>query len=136
MVPPASIGRTALTFARRALLPVWATALLAGCTTVFDNQPQNAPIDAAFVAQMAQDRGIVTTNTIGLSLSGGGLRAVEVGFAQHTHQHLAGSRDRVGHLGPPQHLGAAGLGDFNQGHGLRQSHVGVLSRKSSVNGIV
>jgi len=52
-----------------------AAALLAGCATAFDNQPQNAPISAGFVAQMAQDRGIVGENTIGLSLSGGGLRA-------------------------------------------------------------
>lgn len=52
-----------------------AAVLLGGCATAFDNQPQNAPITPGFIAEMQQDRRLVTENTIGLSLSGGGLRA-------------------------------------------------------------
>lgn len=55
-------------------------ALLSGCATRFDNEPQNRPITSAFIAQSAQPRGIVGANTIGLSLSGGGLRAAAFSF--------------------------------------------------------
>ena len=50
-------------------------ACLAGCATPFDNQPQNQAITPDFVASASKPRGIVDVNTIGLSLSGGGLRA-------------------------------------------------------------
>lgn len=54
--------------------------LLSGCGTQFDNAPQNQPITATFIAESAQARGIVGANTIGLSLSGGGLRAAAFSF--------------------------------------------------------
>lgn len=53
---------------------------LAGCATPIDNQPQNRPITAAFVAQAQQDRSIVGENVVALSLSGGGLRAAAFGY--------------------------------------------------------
>lgn len=54
--------------------------LLSACATRFDNEPQNRPITPEFIAQSAQARGIVGANTIGLSLSGGGLRAAAFSF--------------------------------------------------------
>jgi NTE family protein len=48
---------------------------MAGCATPFDNQPQNQSITAQFVESVLKPRGIVEANTIGLSLSGGGLHA-------------------------------------------------------------
>ncbi|MCE2915740.1 MAG: patatin-like phospholipase family protein [Rubrivivax sp.] len=54
--------------------------LLSGCATRFDNEPQNQPITADFVASSSQLRGIVGAETIGLSLSGGGLRAAAFSF--------------------------------------------------------
>jgi NTE family protein len=66
-----------------------ATALgLAGCATVFDNAPQNQPITQQFIAQAVLPRDIVGTNVIGLSLSGGGMRAAA--FAYGVLQALAG----------------------------------------------
>jgi NTE family protein len=50
-------------------------AILPACATSFDNQPLNRPITQAFLDQAKVPRGIVGANTIGLSLSGGGLRA-------------------------------------------------------------
>lgn len=50
-------------------------ACLVGCATPFDNQPQNQAITPDFVTSASKPRGIVDANTIGLSLSGGGLRA-------------------------------------------------------------
>lgn len=61
--------------ARAAAVLAGCAALLAGCATPFDNQPRNAPITPQFVAQSQVPRGIVGRDTIGLSLSGGGLRA-------------------------------------------------------------
>lgn len=54
--------------------------LLAGCATRFDNEPQNRPITAQFIAQSAVVRNVVGANTIGLSLSGGGLRAAAFSY--------------------------------------------------------
>jgi NTE family protein len=72
-----SATATAVIF--RLSLLLW-TLLLAACATRFDNEPQNRPITAEFVAQSQQLRGIVGANTIGLSLSGGGLRAAAFSF--------------------------------------------------------
>lgn len=68
-----------MTMPRRVLL---IAALLgpAGCATRFDNQPQNQPITADFVVQAQRQRDIVGENVIGLSLSGGGLRAAAFGY--------------------------------------------------------
>jgi len=56
-------------------------ALLAGCATpTFDNAPRNVPVTPAFVAQAAKPRDIVGERVIGLSLSGGGLRAAAFGL--------------------------------------------------------
>lgn len=62
------------------LLPLALLALLVACTTRFDNEPLNRPITPEFVAQAGQARGIVGPDTIGLSLSGGGLRAAAFSF--------------------------------------------------------
>jgi NTE family protein len=71
------------------LAPLVAT-LLAGCaTTRFDNEPRNAPVTAAFVAQAEAPRDIVGRHVIGLSLSGGGLRAAAFGLG--VLQALAGA---------------------------------------------
>jgi len=56
------------------------TALLGACSTTLDNQPLNAPITPAFVEQATVQRDIVDANVIGLSLSGGGMRAAAFGF--------------------------------------------------------
>lgn len=53
---------------------------LAGCATPFDNLPQNQPITPEFVRLAQQSRNIVGENVIGLSLSGGGLRAAAFSF--------------------------------------------------------
>lgn len=64
----------------RTWLPLVA-ALLAGCATPqFDNAPRNVPVTPAFVAQAAAPRDIVGRHVIGLSLSGGGLRAAAFGL--------------------------------------------------------
>ena len=52
-----------------------AATVALGCSTTLDNAPHNQPISAQTVARTAQPRDIVDTNAIGLSLSGGGLRA-------------------------------------------------------------
>lgn len=58
-----------------------ATALaLAGCTTVFDNQPLNLPINEGYVHQAGLQRDIVGRNVVALSLSGGGMRAAAFGL--------------------------------------------------------
>jgi NTE family protein len=64
--------------ARRALAA--AVLALAGCATSFDNQPSNRVITAAFVEQSQRPRDIVGSNVIGLSMSGGGLRAAAFSF--------------------------------------------------------
>lgn len=72
-----------------AWLPLAAT-LLAGCTTpAFDNAPRNVPVTPDFVAQAAAPRDIVGRQVIGLSLSGGGLRAAAFGLG--VLQALAGA---------------------------------------------
>jgi NTE family protein len=53
---------------------------LAGCATPFDNQPQNRAITAAFLQTVQQPRDIVGENVIGLSMSGGGMRAAAFSF--------------------------------------------------------
>jgi NTE family protein len=53
--------------------------LLAGCTSVL-NTPLNVPETPAFLAQAQAPRDIVGRNVIGLSLSGGGLRASAFAF--------------------------------------------------------
>ncbi|MGL4576285.1 MAG: patatin-like phospholipase family protein [Burkholderiaceae bacterium] len=65
-----------------------ASLCLVGCATVFDNAPLNRPITQQFVDQAILPRDIVGTNTIGLSLSGGGMRAAA--FAYGVLQALAG----------------------------------------------
>jgi NTE family protein len=57
-----------------------AALVLAGCATPLDNQPQNRPITPAFVKWAAAPRDIVGENVIGLSLSGGGLRAAAFAY--------------------------------------------------------
>jgi NTE family protein len=75
---------------RRALLATVVAALLAGCATPrFDNEPRNAPVTPAFVAQADAPRDIVGRHVIGLSLSGGGLRAAAFGLG--VLQALAGA---------------------------------------------
>ena len=70
-------------------LPLLA-AVLSGCATpTFDNAPRNVPVTPAFVAQAAAPRDIVGRQVIGLSLSGGGLRAAAFGLG--VLQALAGS---------------------------------------------
>lgn len=72
-----------------AWLPLVAS-LLAGCATpTFDNAPRNVPVTPAFVAQAAAPRDIVGRRVIGLSLSGGGLRAAAFGLG--VLQALAGA---------------------------------------------
>lgn len=64
----------------RAWLPLLA-AMLAGCATpTFDNAPRNVPVTPAFVTQASVPRDIVGHLVIGLSLSGGGLRAAAFGL--------------------------------------------------------
>ncbi|WP_425259295.1 patatin-like phospholipase family protein [Rubrivivax sp. RP6-9] len=55
-------------------------SLLLGCATTFDNQPLNRPITPEFVRQAAAPRDIVGRDVIGLSLSGGGMRAAAFSF--------------------------------------------------------
>jgi NTE family protein len=62
--------------------------LLPGCATTFDNKPLNQPITAEFTAQAMQPRDIVGANVVGLSLSGGGMRAAA--FSYGVMQALAG----------------------------------------------
>jgi NTE family protein len=69
-----------------------ATSLLLGCATPFDNQPLNRPITAEFVRQAAAPRDIVGRDVVGLSLSGGGMRAAAVSFG--VLQALAGDGGR------------------------------------------
>ena len=67
--------------AAMALAVALATGLLTGCATpTFDNAPRNTPVTPAFVAQAAMPRDIVGNHVIGLSLSGGGLRAAAFGL--------------------------------------------------------
>jgi len=80
-----------------ALLP-WivlnAAVLLTGCATPFDNQPLNRPITAGFVTQSTAPRDIVGRDVIGLSLSGGGMRAAA--FSLGVLKALAGDQGRAG----------------------------------------
>lgn len=57
-----------------------AAVLLMGCATSFDNLPLNRPITPEFVRQAAAPRDIVGRDVIGLSLSGGGMRAAAFSF--------------------------------------------------------
>jgi len=66
--------------APRRLRGLAAALALAGCATTIDNRPQNLPITPAFVEQAQRERGIVGSNVVALSLSGGGLRAAAFGF--------------------------------------------------------
>lgn len=72
--PPATRTRE-----KAALCLAW-TLALAGCATPFDNQPQNRAITSEFVERSQRPRDIVGENVIGLSLSGGGLRAAAFSF--------------------------------------------------------
>ncbi len=67
-------------------------ALLAACSTTFDNEPLNRPLTAEFVRQAQAPRNIVGSHVIGLSLSGGGLRAAAFGLG--VLQALAGDGGR------------------------------------------
>ena len=58
----------------------FAAASLLGCATTFDNQPLNRPVTAESVRQAAAPRDIVGRDVIGLSLSGGGMRAAAFSF--------------------------------------------------------
>ncbi len=67
-----------------------AALLLAGCATpTFDNAPRNGPVTPAFVQQALHPRDLVGPQVIGLSLSGGGLRAAAFGLG--VLQALAGA---------------------------------------------
>jgi NTE family protein len=77
---------------RTTLLVVAATSL-AACATTFDNEPLNRPITTEFVQQAQAPRDIVGSNVIGLSLSGGGLRAAAFGLG--VLQALAGEDGRA-----------------------------------------
>lgn len=67
---------------RRHRLPalLGVTLLLAGCATAFNNEPLNPAVTPEFLEQSRRDRGIVADNVIGLSMSGGGLRAAAFSF--------------------------------------------------------
>lgn len=69
---------------RTVRLPLLACAaaitLLGGCATPFDNQPRNLAITPAFIEFTQRPRGIVGEHVIGLSLSGGGMRAAAFGL--------------------------------------------------------
>lgn len=85
------------THRKPASLATWAagvatSGLLLGCTTTFDNQPLNRPITPDFVRQAAAPRDIVGRDVIGLSLSGGGLRAAA--FSLGVLQAVAGAEGR------------------------------------------
>ena len=69
-----------------------AASLLLGCATSFDNQPLNRPITPEVVRQAAAPRDIVGRDVIGLSLSGGGMRAAAFSFG--VLQALAGDEGR------------------------------------------
>ncbi len=69
-----------------------ASFVLTGCATTFDNQPLNRPITPEFVRQASQPRDIVGRDVIGLSLSGGGMRAAA--FSLGVLQGLAGAQGR------------------------------------------
>jgi NTE family protein len=73
---------------------VLAALMAAGCATpTFDNAPRNAPVTPAFVQQATQPRDLVGRHVIGLSLSGGGLRAAAFGLG--VLQALAGADGRA-----------------------------------------
>lgn len=69
------------------------SSLLLGCATSFDNQPLNRPITPGFVREAAAPRDIVGREVIGLSLSGGGMRAAAFSFG--VLQALAGDDGRA-----------------------------------------
>lgn len=89
-----AVKSTRSTLASRCSLVALVTAagLLMGCATSFDNQPLNRPITPEFIRQAAQPRDIVGRDVIGLSLSGGGLRAAA--FSLGVLQALAGAEER------------------------------------------
>ena len=58
-----------------ALHGLFACALLAGCATPFDNQPSNVPTTRQFSERAARPVTLSGENAIGLSFSGGGVRA-------------------------------------------------------------
>jgi NTE family protein len=63
-----------------ARIALMAAVLLSACATPFDNQPLNRPITPAFASQAMAPRDIVGRDVIGLSLSGGGMRAAAFSF--------------------------------------------------------
>ncbi len=69
-----------LTCSSRPLLPAIAALSLSACGTTFDNAPLNRAVTPEFVRQATMPRDIVGRNAIGLSLSGGGMRAAAFGF--------------------------------------------------------
>lgn len=75
------------------MLCLLAALVSSACATRFDNAPLNQPITAAFVAQAQAPRDIVGREVIGLSLSGGGMRAAAFGFG--VLQALAGHDGRA-----------------------------------------
>jgi NTE family protein len=64
----------------RAASSLLAVALLAGCATRIDNAPLNRAITRDASVRAAAPRSIVDAHVIGLSLSGGGLRAAAFGL--------------------------------------------------------
>lgn len=73
----------------RAASAALAAGLLAACATPpLDNAPRNTPVTQAFAERAAASRDIVGPHVIGLSLSGGGLRAAAFGLG--VMQALAG----------------------------------------------
>lgn len=77
-----AVPRNHASLARRAagLAAGLVAALAAGCATTFDNLPLNRPVTPEFVSQAAMPRDIVGRDVIGLSLSGGGMRAAAFSF--------------------------------------------------------
>lgn len=87
-------AQRAARWAGRSAAALCVTLLAAGCSTVIDNQPRNRPAVADTPgSSVSPPRDIVASHVIGLSFSGGGLRAAA--FAQGVLLHLqdAGSGD-------------------------------------------
>jgi NTE family protein len=71
----------------RVVAALWVLLLAAGCSTVIENQPRNLPAVAGVPGtSVSPPRDIVTSHAIGLSFSGGGLRAAA--FAHGVLLHL------------------------------------------------
>ncbi len=62
------------------LFSVLLQLFLSGCATVFNNEPQNEPLHPFSDAETSAPRDIVGEHAIGLSLSGGGMRAAAFAF--------------------------------------------------------